>query len=150
MLLLRSRWIAVVLCLGVAPASARENFAAPEIVIFYDERSSVRVSVAGWEQNHQWLLQAVPLRPDQRPLYSELAQRSSIKLAAFWGTQWRAYTRPDSIRVLAPQRANQHGTFYPAVGTRPALVDIGALRVLTDSGVALLRVHGVPVRVENQ
>ena len=140
----------MVLCLGVTPASARENLAAPEIVIFYDGRSLGRVSVAGWELNHQWLLQALPLRADQRPLYSELAQRSSIKIAAFWGAQWRAYTHPDSLRVLAPERASQHGTFYPAVGSRPAVVDIGALRVLTDSGVALLRAHGVSVRVENQ
>lgn len=138
----------VILCLGAVPISVPEKLAAPEIVIFADDRLARRIAIAGWEPNHRWLAQTVLLRPDQRPLSSELAQRSSITIALFWGAHWRAYTHPESLRVLAPERANQHGRFYPAVGSRGAVVDIGTLRGISDSGVALLRAHGVPVRVQ--
>lgn len=139
------------LCVGAATmAPAPETLAAPEIVVFYGDPLTKPIIIAGWEVNHRWLLKTDVLYGDQRPRSSELSQRASIRVALFWGHEWRAYTHPDSLRLLRPERANQHGRFYPAIGSRNAFIDLGTFRSITDSGVVLLRAHGIPVRVQSQ
>jgi hypothetical protein len=136
------------------PAPARSvgrAFAAPEIVIVYGDPLPEPRIIADWEENHRLLL-SVAGAPSPSPLGlppAPLAGRPALRLALFWGISWRATAQsPERLRALRPEQANQQGLFYPATADAPAHLAVGSIAgAVSDSGLAVLRRHGVPVRL---
>jgi hypothetical protein len=134
----------------VAPTP--EAFAAPEIILVYGSLLPERRVIASFKDNHRLLL-AINL---PAPSLTSLAKRPAYQLALFWGSQWRATAEsPQLLSTLRPGQADQHGTFYPAIGALPAVLIIDAAfgqprrtgGLVAESGLAILRRHRVPVRV---
>lgn len=133
------------------PAALHDvHFAAPEIVIFTGGPLTKPVVVASWTENQNLLLTGEPheaLVPGHR---RATRPRPVISMALFWGSQWRNYAAsPERLATLTPAQANQHGQYYPAVSGARALIAVGSIRgPVSDSGLAVLRRHGIPTRAE--
>jgi hypothetical protein len=125
------------------PAGA---FAAPEIIIVHGDPLLEGRVIADWQENHRLLLSVRPAAAARAPT---LDQRPVLKLALFWGIGWRAYAEsPERLRALRVEQANQLGHFYPATRRAPAYLIVGRTAgVVSDSGLAVLRRHRVPIRV---
>ena len=133
-------------------ASARRDaaptLAAPEIVIFYGPMLPERRVIADWHENHKLLLtDGRRLRAD-----SSFARRPVVELALFWGAQWRPTAEsPERLRALRPEPATQHGKLYPATASSPTVLAVGQrFDVVSNSGLAVLRRYGVPVRISRR
>jgi hypothetical protein len=74
----------------------------------------------------------------------------------FSGPDWEYLRRhPDSLATLDTGRATQRGVFYPAHRERAALLEFdsvfgaaGHTSVVAPDGLAILKRHGVPTRVD--
>jgi hypothetical protein len=66
-------------------------------------------------------------------LLTSLSKRTYLKLAIFWGLYY-----PDQ---LTPENASQHGRFYPATGSDPAVV------IVTDPDMRPIA-HPIPTALE--
>jgi hypothetical protein len=133
---------------GATPASRSPapTLAAPEIVIAYGALLPEQRVIAGWHENHRLLLATRGAVPEGSV---PLTRRPAVQLALFWGAGWRATAEsPERLRGLRPEQASQHGTFYPATATAPAVLAVGSrLGIVSDSGLAVLRRHRVPVQI---
>lgn len=133
---------------------AASDAAAPRLVMVYGELLPTPVVLSDLEENAR-LMASVSTRVDQEP--EDLDRRRYLNLAFFWGEAWDDAPSVDAIPAdLAPAEANRQGRFYPATEDMPALVWLeavpgqgGSLRWMASDGVAILKEHGVPVRVEN-
>ena len=123
--------------------------AAPEIILVYGDLLPERREIANWYENHQLLLTSKPAAVGPLGLAVPRGRRPMLNLALFWGVQWRPVAQsPERLRALRPGQASQEGQFYPAVGDAPAVLAVGSIfGVVSDSGLAVLRRHGVPVRM---
>jgi hypothetical protein len=150
--------LAAVLASGAAAArtaSSRSAFAAPEIIIVYGEPLREPRVIADWAENHKLLLSAagptasVLGGPATPAAIVAPAGRPALRLALFWGAAWRSTAAsPARLRALRPEQANQQGLFYPATDGAPAHLMVGTISgTVSDSGLAVLRRHGVPVRL---
>ena len=133
--------LAVVAALALSgPASA----AAPNYILVSGPGLSRPILLGDWKENLD-LLAAVANAPRARGASVRgLASRPRFDLAEFWG--WSGNARP-----TRPRDANQHGTFYPARGSKPAVVVlmVDGSRVPRLAPTAALRIlarHGVPTR----
>jgi len=126
----------------------RLTVAAPEIILVSGELVPERRELTSWHENHQLLLTSRPAPAGPLGLSLPREPRPMLNLALFWGVQWRPVAQsPARLRTLRHE-AGQEGQFYPAVGDAPALLAVGSIfGVVSDSGLAVLRRHGVPVRV---
>jgi hypothetical protein len=126
------------------------RFAAPEIVIFSGGPLAKPVVVASWAENQQVLLTAEPREPLRAGDRRATTPRPVISMALFWGSQWGSYAAsPARLATLKSVQANQYGQYYPAVAGARALVSVGSIRgPVSDSGLAVLRRHGIPTRAE--
>jgi hypothetical protein len=120
-----------------APAQA----AAPNYILVSGPGLARPVLLADWDENLR-LLSALVNAPTVAP---RLAKRPRFDLAEFWG--WGGRPKP-----TRPTQASQHGWFYPAHGSRPAVVDImvGGRQVPRLAPRAVLRIfarHHVPTRL---
>jgi hypothetical protein len=132
-----------------APRDATASYAAPEIIIFHGDLLARPIVVASWAENHTLLLTAAPRAP-ARPSGARTPRDSPrIELALFWGIRWRDYAAsPARLRSLSPAQATQRGVFYPAVPGAHAMIAVGSIRgSVSDSGLAVLRRHGIPTSV---
>ena len=144
--------IAAILVSGVSTplsfrTAPRMSFGSPEIIIFHDGILKKPIAVATWAET-QWLL--VNGKPDDSVIPDTkfyLGTRPRIELALFWGSGWREVARiPGRLAALTPAEANQAGTFYPALPGAPAIIAVGSIvSTMSDSGLAVLRRHGIPV-----
>jgi hypothetical protein len=130
---------------GASPGPAPDALAAPEIILVYGAPLSERKVLANQLENLRLLL-AIEGRKPASPIP---LPRPSLEIALFWGQEWRATARsPALLRALRPERANQRGLFYPATSDAPAMFDFaGTIGVVSDSGLAIFRRHGVPTRM---
>ena len=126
------------------------RFAAPEIVIFSGSPLTKPVVIASWTENHHLLLSAEPHEPLLPGHRRATTPRPVISMALFWGSEWRSYAAsPERLATLTSAQANQYGQYYPAVAGARALVSVGSIRgPVSDSGLAILRRHGIPTRAE--
>ena len=115
-----------------------------------------RVLLDDWEE-HQALM--LSLSDVAGTPAGDLEERPYLEVALFWGPAWQDYPRDTgALSRLSPSQANQHGRFYPAVGS-----DQGALFLFDDQtdrsivlrpravetpGINILRARGVPTRIE--
>jgi len=136
-LLLASVAAALVLA---APAAA----AAPNYILVSGPGLRRPVLLGNWNENLRLLLAVANSRPAGATLAKTLHHRRRLDLAEFWA--WGDNPRPTSARD-----ANQHGSFYPAHGSQPAVIDItvqgvAAPRRVSSTVLKILRRHGVPTR----
>jgi hypothetical protein len=83
---------------------------------------------------------------------ASLEGRPSLRLGLFWNSHvWEPYVRQDRLGELRPEQANQVGRFYPAVGDKPALVDVPGYgqwpKIADVHALKILERHGVPVQL---
>jgi hypothetical protein len=118
--------------------------AAPNYILVSGRGLSHPVLLADWQENMRILLSVANAPRARGNTLAGLAARPRFDLAEFWA--WSGRPRP-----TRPSQASQHGTFYPAHGSKVALI------VLTVQGVTVprrvpsfvlktLAQHGVPTR----
>jgi hypothetical protein len=123
-----------------APAQA----AAPNYILVSGQGLTRPVLLADWSQNAKLLLAVANAPRAREDAVAGLSLRSRLDLAEFWA--WSGRPRPTS-----PAQASQHGSFYPAHGSKPAVI------VLTVQGIKVPRLaptfvltvfwqHGIPTR----
>jgi hypothetical protein len=108
-----------------------------------------RVVLAERDENRQLMMAAsMPILIGSQ----ELRDRPHINISMFWGPDWQYLsTHPESLATLDTSRANQRGIFYPSHRGRAALWNsgpFGRTAVMTADGLAILKRHGVPTRVD--
>lgn len=123
-----------------APAAA----AAPNYILVSGLGLRHSVLLANWGENLKLLLAVANSRPAGPALATSLRRRRRFDLAEFWG--WSGKPRPTKARD-----ANQHGSFYPAHGSLPPVIDItvdgvAAPHLVSATALSILRRHGVPTR----
>jgi hypothetical protein len=123
-----------------APAAA----AAPNYILVSGPGLRHPVLLANWNENLRLLLAVANSRPAGSALAKTLHGRRKLDLAEFWA--WSGKPRPTKA-----SDANQHGSFYPAHGSLPAVIDITVQGVAAPHRVSatvlkILRRHGVPTR----
>jgi hypothetical protein len=115
--------------------------AAPNYIMVSGPGLARPVLLSDWNENHELLL-AVVGAPRVK---GSLVRRPRLDLALFWA--WQGQPRP-----TRPSQANQHGWFYPADRSRPAVIDVmsDGKRIPRRAPARLLAIlarHGVPIRL---
>jgi hypothetical protein len=130
--------VSVVTALAVAtPADA----AAPRFILVTGPGLVRPVVLGDWRANLDLYTSMLNMPRVRRPPSS----RPRYDLALFWGVP----ARPVPAR---PGAASQHGTYWPAAGSRPAVIELqlaGTLvpRAASPRALRVLARHGVPIRV---
>ncbi len=143
----RALWVLAIPLVAVATGAPR-RVAAPEIVIFHGAPLREPVRIAAGAENQAILDSASgPVSAGGRAV--PLVSRPAIAIALFWGAGWRSVAdNPAALRQLSVADANQTGRFYPRYhGAVPLILLGGIVRPVSDSGLAILRRHGVPVEL---
>jgi hypothetical protein len=116
--------------------------AAPRYILVRGPGLKRPVLLENWEENLRLLVALVDAPRESR---DALARRARFDLALFWG--W-----PERPRPTRPRDANQHGWFYPARGSLPAVIDLRVNgwrfpRIAPPEVLRIFARHGVPTRV---
>jgi hypothetical protein len=132
--------VAVMLTAAVVAAPARA--AAPRYILVSGPGLQRPVLLGNWSENLSFLIGSLP---GKRPKPGWRAGRPRYDLALFWGV-------PAKPVPTDPGKASQHGWFYPAVGSRRAVVKLlisgqDFPRVATRQALRILARHGIPTRV---
>jgi hypothetical protein len=148
-----SHHVTTVTHLNSAPAPHSASRAAPWAIVFSSPLLHNRVVLGDWDENHKLMSAAstAALAGSQA-----LRDRPKISVSLFWGPDWEYLRRhPESLATLDTSRATQRGFFYPAHRERAALLLVdpafgagGHTGVMTADGLAILKRHGVPTRVD--
>ncbi len=101
----------------------RVDAIGPSVLMFYGGKLTAPVFVTGAEAN----LFGDLLTPS-KVAAKETEGRAYLKVAVFWGTQ----ANPTGLGVtkltdLKPEMAWQHGKYYPAIGSKPAVLVVTTL-----------------------
>lgn len=133
---------------GVATVAAvlvgSAQAAAPNYILVSGHGLSHPVLLANWQENMKILLSVANAPRARGKVLAGLSARPRLGLAEFWA--WSGRPRPTHA-----SQASQHGTFYPAHGSKVAVI------VLTVQGVTVPRLvpsfvlrtlarHGIPTR----
>ena len=139
----RAAVVVAVAFAALAPAGAA-SAAAPNYILVSGKGLVRPIVLGNWNENLR-LMSALATAPRAEPkVVRGLSHRPRFDLAEFWA--WSGRPRP-----TRPSDASQHGTFYPAHGSRPAVfaVMVDGARAPWIAPVAALRIlarHGVPTR----
>lgn len=128
--------------LVLAPAAGA---AAPRYILVSGPGIPRPILLGSWREN-QNLVTALVQAPFAAGRAARVTGRPRFDLAEFWG--WE----PPPPRPTRPSHSGQHGSFYPAHGSRPAVVSIvvggvSRLRLVPAGVLRILARHGVPLRV---
>jgi len=157
---LRSLAVGILLgLLGSAAAIAPALAAAPPIIIVSGSLVSQPVFLADWRQNISLMSSGAdnPVGQVEDP-----SRRPYLDVALFTDEQWTAYVQTGQpVEELQPSQANEHGRFFPASASEPALLVLpevqrrGGVALITWSvrrmdqeGLAVLAEHGVPTSLD--
>src|SRR3954469_26064737 len=152
-----TRVVILVLPFSVADPGARPEaaavFAAPQVIVAGGGPLRQRVVLADWNENHRLMLATTEAAAIQ---IESLRQRPRIRVAMYWGLQWKGrLDLPDSVTLLAAPDGAQGVPFYPGFRGRPAVWLFGAYGVtpasarhVASEGLAILAKHQIPVAVE--
>jgi hypothetical protein len=139
--------------LGATTASNSASRATPWAIVLSGPLLRNRVVLGDWNENHKVMSAAsTPILVGSQTL----RDRPKISVSMFWGPDWEFLRRhPESLATLDTGRATQRGVFYPAYRERAALLVLDAVfgsaghtSVMTADGLAILKRHGVPTRVD--
>ena len=108
---------AVVITLG-----QRADALGPSALMFYGGTLAAPVYVTGAEAN----LFGDLLTPSNVAV-KDIEGRPYLKVAVFWGTQSNPSGRGVPLAQLKPDMAWQHGKYYPATGSKPAVLIVTTL-----------------------
>jgi hypothetical protein len=133
--------VAAISVLGVAQAEA----AAPNYIFVSGPGLARPVLLSDWRENLALFHAAAVAPSPTAATVRGLRERPRLDLAHFWG--WAQVPPPTK-----PRQANQHGKFWPAHGSQPAVIlraTYGAtgLRLATPKLLKILQRHGIPVRL---
>jgi hypothetical protein len=134
--------IATVALAGGAAAAVAVHAAAPRYILVSGPGLQRPVVLGNWRENLSFLIDLIPPR---RPSPGWRSERPRYRLALFWGVPARPVPRD-------PGTANQVGWFYPAVGSRRAVIVLlvsgrDGPRIATNKALRILGQHGIPTRV---
>jgi hypothetical protein len=115
---LRSIVVALTVGVFVFALSQRVDAIGPSVLMFYGGKLPAPVFVTGADAN----LFGDLLTPS-KVAAKDIESRPYLKVAIFWGTQ----SNPTGLGVtkltdLKPEMAWQHGKYYPATGSKPAVL----------------------------
>jgi hypothetical protein len=134
----------VVVAVAALALAGAASAAAPNYILVSGRGLARPIVLGDWNENLQ-LLSALATAPRAKPpVVRGLSRRPRFDLAEFWA--WSG--RPQPTR---PSDASQHGTFYPAHGSRPAVFAVmvdgtRAPRIAPATALRILARHGVPTR----
>ena len=97
--------------------SQRADAIGPSVLMFYGGSLTAPVLVTGAEANLFGNLLSPSTVPEK-----DIAGRSYLKVAVFWGTQANPTGRGVPLADLKPEMAWQHGKYYAATGSKPAVL----------------------------
>ena len=132
--------LAAVLVLA-SPAYA----AAPNYILISGSGLKRPIILGNWNENGALLSALINAPRAQGRVVLALARRPRFDLAEFW--DWGSRPRPTQ-----PSQANQHGWFYPARRSKPAVIVLMVNgyrfpRLLPAAVVKILARHHVPLRL---
>jgi hypothetical protein len=139
------------LALSAFPFSALA--AGPRIMIVYGHPLTKPVIISDWGDNETLMVASNDAMSVSHPY---VKGRPYLTMALFWGTEWVQYmNQRKSLSALRPSQANQFARFYPSYGSAPALLVFDGIpgpytslaRHIRPEGLAVLRRHGIPVRL---
>ena len=105
----------------VALALGTSVYAAfPRLIMFSGGSLKSPVVMTDWPAIAAFL-QSLP-EPNTIP-EATLSGRPFMQVTMFWGPQWKAYMDEGKpVSELRPEQGNEHGRFYPATATSPAVL----------------------------
>ena len=133
--------VAAVAALALTGAASA---AAPNYILVSGPGLARPAVLGDWSENLR-LMSALARAPKAKAAAVRgLATRPRFDLAEFWA--WSGHPQP-----TRPRDAGQHGTFYPAHGSRPAVFAVmvdgtRAPRLAPAAALRILARHGVPTR----
>jgi len=153
-------FIAIAAALGLHSAVQAQtaNITPPRAVVIYGAPLRERIVLYGWPTTMRFM-GGLALAPN--PTFPAPSQdRPSLGIALFWSAAATGTPMPtDSAAFgqLHPAMADQHGRFFPARGSEPALVTLEPMirragvtttrAPMLQDGLMLLAERGVPTRV---
>jgi hypothetical protein len=153
-------FIAIAAALGLHSTAQAQtaNIDPPRAVVIYGAPLRERIVLFGWPTTMRFMgglaLASNPTAPAPSP------DRRSLGIALFWSAAGTGVPMPPDSAAFAqlhPALADQHGRFFPARGSEPALVTLEPMirragvrttwAPMLQDGLALLAERGVPTRV---
>ena len=119
---LRSMVAALSAGVFVLALAQRVDAIGPSVLMFYGGNLTAPVFVTGAEAN----LFGDLLTPSKVAM-KETEGRAYLKVATFWGTQANPTGLGIALKDLKPEMAWQHGKYYPATGSKPAVLVVTTL-----------------------
>ena len=119
--------------------------AAPNYILVGGPGLKRPIILGNWSENGALLSALVSAPRAKGTVVVALARRPRFDLAEFWG--WGSMPRP-----TRPSQANQHGWFYPAHRSKPAVIVVMVNgyrfpRLVPTAVVKILARHHVPLRL---
>jgi hypothetical protein len=134
----------VVVAVAALALASAASAAAPNYILVSGRGLARPIVLGDWNENLRLLSALANARRAKPRDVRGLSRRPRFDLAEFWA--WSGRPRP-----TRPSDASQHGTFYPAHGSSPAVfaVMVDGTRAPRIAPVAALRIlarHRVPTR----
>ena len=136
---------AVVSVLATFVLAVPAHAAAPHYILVSGPTLKRPALLPNWRENHLLLLSILEATPAPRRVPSRPLRRPRFDIALFW--IWSSPTPPKR-----PRSGDQHGSFYPAYRTHPALIrltvsGVDRLKLAPPSALKILARHGVSIRL---
>ena len=106
----------------VLALAQRVDAIGPSVLMFYGGKLAAPVLVTGADAN----LFGDLLTPSKVSA-KETEGRAYLKVAVFWGTQANPTGLGIALKDLKPEMAWQHGKYYPATASKPAVLVVTTL-----------------------
>jgi len=119
---LRSMVAAFAAAVLVIALTQRLDAIGPSVLMFYGGKLPAPVFVTGADAN----LFGDLLTPSKVAL-KDTDGRAYLKVAVFWGTQANPTGLGVALKDLKPEMAWQHGKYYPATASKPAVLVVTTL-----------------------
>jgi hypothetical protein len=119
---LRSMVAALTAGVLVCALAQRVEAIGPSVLMFYGGKLTAPVIVTGADAN----LFGDLLTPSKVAV-KETEGRAYLKVAVFWGTQANPTGLGVALKDLKPEMAWQHGKYYPATSSKPAVLVVTTL-----------------------
>ena len=119
---LRSMVVALTAGVFVFALAQRVDAIGPSVLMFYGDKLPAPVFVTGADANLFGDL-LTPSRVDPK----DTEGRAYLKVAVFWGTQANPTGLGVALTNLKPEMAWQHGKYFPATASKPAVLVVTTL-----------------------